>query len=151
MLFTTCKAGKRAKRPQNLVLFGDALFTEAWTDFSCQPFSPASVLLLFHRNPDLAVVFPVLRTLLRLAGIAVHFHIYAGSDLVIGVRRQPLGKNLLVQPLQCLRHPPGTREDRPGVGRNGPGGKAIGNLSGGVIKVFQEKRKKLLNNLCCFS
>ena len=94
---------------------------------------------------------PGLRTLLKLAGIAVHFHIYAGSDLVIGVRRQPLGKNLLVQPLQCLRHPPGTREDRPGVGRNGPGGKAIGNLSGGVIKVFQEKRKKLLNNLCCFS
>ena len=95
-------------------------------------------LLFFHRDPDLAVVVLVLGAVLKLAGVAVQLHIDAGSDLVVGVRGQPLGKDLLVQSLEGLGPPAGAGEHRPGVGRDGTGGEAVRDLLGGIVVVGEE-------------
>ena len=40
-------------------------------------------LLLFHRDPDLAIVVLILSAVLKLAGVAVQLHVDAGGDLVV--------------------------------------------------------------------
>ena len=60
-------------------------------------FAEECALLLFHRDPDLAVVVLVLGAVLKPAGVAIQLHIDACGDLVVGVRGQPLGEDLLVQ------------------------------------------------------
>lgn len=97
-----------------------------------------SRLLLLHGNPDLAVVVLILGAVLELAGIAVQLHIDACGNLIVRVRGQPLGEDLLVQPLERLGHPAGAGEHRPGVGRDGAGGEAIRDLPGGIVVVGDE-------------
>ena len=58
-------------------------------------FAGECALLLFHRDPDLAVVVLVLGAVLKPAGVAIQLHIDACGDLVVGVRGQPLGEDLL--------------------------------------------------------
>ena len=65
-------------------------------------FAGECALLLFHRDPDLAVVVLVLGAVLKPAGVAIELHIDACGDLVVGVRGQPLGEDLLVQSLEGL-------------------------------------------------
>lgn len=98
-------------------------------------FAEECALLLFHRDPDLAVVVLVLGAVLKPAGVAIQLHIDACGDLVVGVRGQPLGEDLLVQSLEGLGHPASTGEHRPGMGRDGAGGEAIGDLLGRIVVV----------------
>ena len=100
------------------------------------PGAPGSVL--FDRDPDLAVIVLVLGAFFKPAGVAVQFHVDARRDAVVGVVGQPLGKDLLVQPLQRLGHPPGAGKDRPGVGGDGAGGEPCRDLFGGVVVVGNE-------------
>lgn len=51
-------------------------------------FAGECALLLFHRDPDLAVVVLVLGAVLKPAGVAIQLHIDACGDLVVGVRGQ---------------------------------------------------------------
>ena len=44
-------------------------------------FAGECALLLFHRDPDLAVVVLILSAVLKLAGVAVQLHVDAGGDL----------------------------------------------------------------------
>ncbi len=53
---------------------------------------PGNVPYFFHRDPDLAVVVLILGATLKLAGVAVQLHIDTRSDLIVGVRGQPLGR-----------------------------------------------------------
>lgn len=66
---------------------------------------PLQMVASGYQHDRTVVVVLILCAAFKLAGIAVQFHIDAGSNLVIRVRGQPLRENLLVQALERLGHP----------------------------------------------